>query len=261
MGRLTVASLNTRGLPLLGSELRARYAAIGAEFEASTVDVANLQEVHTYYHLRRLRRSMPSYRFASFRRSVAGPAGGLLTLSRHPVSSTTYRRFPATTVDTAGLPRRTRLTTSLKGALLTRLTGVTVINTHLSANRDGDWSATNRHYALHQAQLTALMQYVTTAAQPAVVSGDFNIARNSRLYSDFIQQSGLTDAFGDTCPPTFHQAYLNPDQSPHCIDFLLLASPTITVDSATLTFTDQVALPNGPAYATDHLGLEVHLTL
>lgn len=52
MARLTVASLNTRGLPLLGSELRARYAAIGAEFEASTVDVVNLQEVHNFRAVR-----------------------------------------------------------------------------------------------------------------------------------------------------------------------------------------------------------------
>jgi endonuclease/exonuclease/phosphatase family metal-dependent hydrolase len=259
MGSLTVASLNTRGSPLLGSELRARYAAIGAEFEASTVDVVNLQEVHTYYHLRRLRRSMPSYRFAGFRQSVAGPAGGLLTLSRRPVRSTTYHRFPS--IAAPGLPHLTRLTMSLKGALRTRLAGVTVINTHLSANRDGNWSATNRHYALHQAQLAALARYVAAAPQPAIISGDFNIARNSRLYSDFLQQSGLTDAFGDTCPPTFHQTYLSPGQSPHCIDFLLLSSPEMRIDSAALIFTGKVALPTGPAYVTDHLGLGVHLTL
>lgn len=262
MGGLTVASLNTRGVPLLGSELNARYAAIGAEFEASNVDVVNLQEVHTWFHLRRLLRSMPSYRFTSYLRSVAGPAGGLLTLSRRPVISTTYRRFPPlTAADTAGLPRRTRLTASLKGALLTRLADVTIINTHLLANRDGDWSATNRYYRLHEAQLTALRQYVSAAPQPAIVSGDFNIARDSHLYREFVRRSGLTDAFGDTCPPTFHQAYLNPARSPHCIDFVLLSGPTITVESAALTFTDKVALPAGPAYATDHLGLEVHLTL
>ncbi|MFG1912626.1 endonuclease/exonuclease/phosphatase family protein [Kribbella sp. NPDC048928] len=207
MGSLTVASLNTRGVPLLGSALSARYAAIGAKFEASNVDVVNLQEVHTWYHPRRLLRSMPSYRFVSFRPSVSGPAGGLLTLSRRTVTSTTYRRFPTpTAADAAGLPRRTRLTALLKGALLTHLADVTIINTHLLANRDGDWSPTNRHYRLHQ-------------------------------------------------------AYLSPGRSPHCIDFLLLSASTITVESAALTFTDQVALPNGPAYATDHLGLEVHLTL
>ena len=85
---LTIASLNTRGIPLIGSRLGERYAAIGAVFEASEVDVANFQEVLTYYHLRRLARSMPSYRFVSFRRSAAGPAGGLVTLSRTAITGT-----------------------------------------------------------------------------------------------------------------------------------------------------------------------------
>src|SRR5215471_12331255 len=94
MRRLPVASLNTRGIPPFGSRLRERYAGIARVFEASDVDVVNFQEVATYYHLRRLVRAMPSYPFVSFRRSVAGPAGGLLTLSRSAVSGTAYQRFP-----------------------------------------------------------------------------------------------------------------------------------------------------------------------
>ena len=183
MSHLTVASLNTRGV---GPHLRTRYGVIGSVFETSHVDVVNLQEVLTYYHLHLLRRSMPSYR-ASLRLSAAGPAGG-------------------------------------------------------------------RYYGLHQTQLTALARYVGAVEQPAVVCGDFNVARDSSLYRDFIRDSGLTDAFGNDCPPTFHQAFLGPDQSPHCIDYVLLSGP-ITVESAELTFTDKL----GEIYATDHLGLQVRL--
>jgi endonuclease/exonuclease/phosphatase family metal-dependent hydrolase len=247
--RLTIASLNTRGAPFFSSDLRTRYLAIADAFETSGADVVNLQEVLTYYHLRLLRRSMPSYR-ASFRTSAAGPAGGLVTFSRHPVAAVTYSRFPRLSpAEISALPRKTSLTASLKGVLSTSLPGLTILNAHLSANRDGDWSPANRYHRLHQAQLTTLAQYVGTVEEPVVLTGDFNIARDSSLYRDFLRNSRLTDAFGDDCPPTFHQAYLPPDSPPHCIDFALLSAPALIVESAEVD----------DSYPSDHLGLLVHL--
>ncbi|MEI8411476.1 MULTISPECIES: endonuclease/exonuclease/phosphatase family protein [unclassified Kribbella] len=251
--RLTVASLNTRGIPIVGSRLGERYTAIAEVFEGSDVDVVNFQEVLTYYHLRRLVRSMPSYRFVSYRRSVAGPDGGLVTVSRIPVTGTGYQRFPIPSAgEVAGLPRLSRLKASLKGSLATRLARVSIVNTHLLANRDGDWSETNRFWSLHQSQLTALGRYVGAVQQPAIVSGDFNVARDSSLYRDFIHDTGLLDAFGHDCPPTFHPAYLEPGKSSHCIDFLLLSDPSITVETAELTFTS--------GDLSDHLGLQVQVS-
>jgi endonuclease/exonuclease/phosphatase family metal-dependent hydrolase len=249
-------------MPIVGSRLRDRLRAIAAVFEASDVDVVNFQEVLTYYHLRLLVRSMPSYRFVSFQRSVAGPAGGLVTLSRHTVSGTAYRRFPLpSAADTAGLPRLSRLDASLKGSLLTRLTAVSIVNTHLLANPDGDWSETNRFYRLHQGQLEALGRHIAAVPQPAIVSGDFNIARDSSLYRDFIHATGLLDAFGDDCPPTYHAAYLEPGKLPHCIDFLLLSDSSITVEATELTFTGELPMPGGKGYLSDHLGLKARVAV
>jgi hypothetical protein len=39
---LTIASLNTRGIPLTGSQLAQRYAVIGAGFDAGDADVVAL---------------------------------------------------------------------------------------------------------------------------------------------------------------------------------------------------------------------------
>nr|WP_238355495.1 endonuclease/exonuclease/phosphatase family protein [Kribbella sandramycini] len=228
---MTVASLNTRGTPLLSSQLSSRYAALGAAFEAAEVDVVNLQEVWTHYHLWQLIRAMPSYRFTSFRRSLAGPAGGLLTLSRLPVVRTRYHRLSA-----------------LKGVLATALPGVTVANTHLLANRDGDWSESNRYYSKHQAQLAALSRVLPALEPPLVLSGDFNLARDSSLYGQLVRAVGLVDAFGADCPPTFHAAYLPPGRTPHCIDYAFVTS-SMTVDVARLN----QSLPS------DHLGLEVRI--
>ena len=71
---LTIASLNTRGIPLTGSQLAARYAVIGAGFDAGDAHVVCFQEVFTYWHLRLLVRRMRSFRQVSYRPAPAGPA-------------------------------------------------------------------------------------------------------------------------------------------------------------------------------------------
>ena len=70
---LTMASLNTRGIPLTGSQLAERYAAIGAGFDAGDANVVCCQEVLTYWHLRRLVRRMRSFRRVSYRPGPFGP--------------------------------------------------------------------------------------------------------------------------------------------------------------------------------------------
>jgi hypothetical protein len=74
---------------------------------------------------------------------------------------------------TPGIARVTRQRASRKSALVTLLarTGLCVINTHLAANTDGDWSAANRHYPLHQDQLGALARVVRGVPGAAVVCG------------------------------------------------------------------------------------------
>ena len=194
---LTVASLNTRGIPLRGSQLAGRYAVIGAGFDAGDADVVCCQEVLTYWHLRLLVRRMRSFGQVSYRPGPAGPAGGLVTFSRRPVSGTVYRRF-GRPPRIPGLPRTSRFQARLKGALVTRLArpGLCVINTHPVANHDGDWSPANRYYPLHHAQLAVLARVVTEAGPRAVVCGDFNVARESPLFGEFMAATGLADAFG-----------------------------------------------------------------
>ncbi len=136
--RLSVASLNTRGIPIRGSRLASRYAVIGTEFEAGRADVVCFQEVFSYWHLRLLARRMPSFGYVSCRPSVFGPAGGLVTFSRLPVSGQDYQGFGAPP-DVAGPSRCVRFMARLKGAPVTRLPrpGLCVVNTHPVANWDG----------------------------------------------------------------------------------------------------------------------------
>jgi len=254
---LTIASLNTRGIPLTGSQLAERYAVIGAGFDAGDADVVCCQEVLTYWHLRRLVRRMRSFRQVSYRPGPFGPAGGLVTFSRRPVSGTAFRRF-GRPPRAPGVPLWVRFQARLKGALVTRLArpGLCVINTHPLANHDGDWSKANRYYPLHRAQLAVLAQVVNEAAPRAVVCGDFNVARESSLFGEFTAATGLADAFEGACPPTFRAEYLPAGATPHCIDFILTAGE-VSVESAALVFAEKEPL----GYVSDHIGLRARLSL
>lgn len=259
--RVIVVTLNTRGIPVLGSGLAGRYAAIGAALAAADADVVCFQEVITWWHLALLRPRMPSFPHVSYRPSRPGPAGGVVTFSRLPVSRTVYRGFgmPA---QSPGISRGIRLRAGLKGALVTTLAapGLSVINTHPVANWDGDWSPGNRFYPLHRAQLSALARILREAGGPAVLCGDFNLARDSSLFDDFLRDAGLGDAFEGGCPPTFRAEYLPPGKKPHCIDFILTADG-VKAEAATVVFTEREPLPGGPGYVSDHVGLRAALVL
>jgi endonuclease/exonuclease/phosphatase (EEP) superfamily protein YafD len=260
-GELTVASLNTLGIPRPGARLHQRYAAIGAGFEAGDADVVCVQEILTWWHLRLLARRMPSFGQVSYRPSAAGPAGGLVTFSRRPVTGRAYQPF-GRPPRARGLPVRTRLQMGRKGALVTRLgrPELWVVNTHPLSNSDGDWSPSNRFYPLHQAQLDALAAVLRGTGGPQVVCGDFNIDRDSALFGGFLRDTGLSDAFGGTCPPTFRAEYLPAGETPHCIDFIL-ATGTVRPIATRLLFAGREPLPAGPGYVSDHIGLSARLSV
>jgi endonuclease/exonuclease/phosphatase family metal-dependent hydrolase len=257
--RLTIATLNTRGLPLKGSRIAERFAAIAAEFDTGDINLVCLQEVFTYYHLALLRKGMPSFPQVAYRPSLAGPAGGLVTLSRLPLAGTTYARLPRPSRH-SGIPVRAWANALHSGILTIRLTDsrVRVLNIHPTANTDGDWSEHNRFRQLQRDQLTALAQAVTTDTSPTVVCGDFNIAQESTLHPELQQHTGLRDAFNGQCSPTFHPDYLPPGNKPHCIDFILVPN-TIKVENTDRLFTNKRNLPTGPSHLSDHIGLQARL--
>ena len=260
--QLTVASLNTRGIPLTGSRLASRYEAIGTAFEAGDADVVCCQEVFTYWHLRLLARRMVSFAHVSYRPSPVGPAGGLVTFSRRPVSGRPVYRGFGFPPEAPGIPGVIRLRASRKGALVTRLArpALRVINTHPVANWDGDWSESNRFYPMHRAQLDVLTRVIASVPPPVIVCGDFNIDRDSSLFTGFLAATRLADAFDGSCPPTFRAEFLPPGEVPHCIDFIL-AADGIRAAAATVLFTGQQSLPGAPGFVSDHLGLSARLVV
>jgi sphingomyelin phosphodiesterase 2 len=259
--RLAIVSLNTRGVPVIGSRLADRYAVIGTALETGDAEVACFQEVFTWWHLWLLARRMRSFRHMSLRPSPAGPSGGLVTFSRLPVSGTVYQGF-GLPPEAPGISQAARLRAGLKGMLVTRLArpGLCVINTHPVANRDGDWSQAGRFYPLHHAQLAVIAQVMRSVAAPTVVCGDFNIDRDSSLFGGFVEGTGLADAFEGNCPATFRGEFLPAGETPRCIDFILTADGA-KAEAATVVFAAMEPMPGGLAYVSDHVGLRASLFL
>jgi endonuclease/exonuclease/phosphatase family metal-dependent hydrolase len=257
MDQLTLATLNTLGLPLRANDLPARYRAAAEFFEASDIDVVCFQEVFTRWHLRHLTSALPSFRHVRRAPGVLGPAGGLVTMSRRPLSRARYHRFP---FPAKGVSRVNQLKSLLKGSLVTKLQDLWIVNTHPMPNWDGDWSATNRHGPMHRQQLNHLAGVIAAQTGPLVACGDFNIAADSTYMNDFIAATGLVDANAGDPTPTFRaEEFIGPGVPGHRIDFIL-TTPSVAVADRALILTGKHPFPTGPAYVSDHLGLRATLT-
>jgi len=223
-------------------------------FEESGVEVLHFQEVWTRRALAALRARLPSYPFVAWRRGIAGqPAGGLATFSRLPLGAVSYTSFRGAWPDRGGLRFRVvrAVNSALQGVLAVELAGLATVvaNTHLTANKDGDWSAGNRHLGFQRTQVARLQAALGRAGTDlVVVAGDFNIASDGPLYPLLVD--GWRDPFAATDPVTYHAAFLPPGASGHRIDYLLVRGGRV-IHSGLL-----FAGPDGRGrYLSDHVAL------
>lgn len=233
--QINVVTLNVSGLAY-PPYLKQRMQAIAEFFDVSDVDVLMFQEVHTYSLLRFLKNNLPSFDHGTYVRSVFGPKGGLVMFSRLPLHGVRF----------VGVTNGTK-----KGMLITHIGTTTLVNLHLSANKDGDWSPGNRYHAKQATQLTDVARQIHQLPGKLIVGGDFNVARHSDLYDTFIERTHLRDSAGSDNSPSFHMAFLPPDRMPVCIDFIFTRDVQ-TVGYEHL-FTERVALANGlKAHVSSH---------
>lgn len=245
---------------LMRGGVRPRLHALGDVLERSGYDVVCLQEVAFRSHADLIRRAAPRYGHHAWSGAVL-LAGGLVLLSRRPIRTVGFARYPRTGPARAEFLMR-------KGAQVavveTAEGPLAVVNTHLSANRDGDWSAANRYTRVARAELGLLAGELAglDPALPVVAVGDFNLPRTAGTLAEFRATAGLTDALAGDTGPTYRPTPRWPD--PPALDHVLVRSaPGRTVSArARLVFQDPVPLPGGRrGYLSDHYGIEAVLTL
>ncbi|WP_406835283.1 endonuclease/exonuclease/phosphatase family protein [Streptomyces sp. AHU1] len=251
---LRLLTMNT----LFTGDVPARLRALGAALDRSDHDIVCLQEVMFRRNARLIRRAAPAYRHFACSGTVL-LQGGLVLLSRWPISRWRFVRYPMTGPVRGEFLMR-------KGALLASVTTpdgeLVVVNTHLSANRDDDWSPTNRYMRIIDAELARLTGLIADIdpSLPVAVVGDLNIPRDSAALTGFVAATGLRDVLAGDTRPTYRPTPRWP--SPPALDHVLVraaAGETLAGD-ADLVFQDEVTLGDGrQAYLSDHYGVRARL--
>lgn len=156
-----------------------------------------------------------------------------------------------------------------KGMLISKLTWagipMVIINTHLLANFVGDWERHGMYARVEEKQLRQLAE--TVRVQPSdsiiIVVGDFNIPRGSRLYHDFLANSGLTDPLAGDTRPTLRPPSGIPSRYSLPIDYVLIRMPgthSFKID-CDLCFTSKYPINKWHEdYLSDHNGIEIRIT-
>jgi endonuclease/exonuclease/phosphatase family metal-dependent hydrolase len=265
MATFTTLTMNCFGVPA-PSTLR-RLRTLATELRQLDADVVCLQEVQAHPYRRLLTRLCADvYPYHAHEPFVHAPTGGLLTLSRHPVTQSRFILYRE-----RGLWYTPALADWIlhKGVLLTHLqyegVPIVVLNTHLTANYSGDWSPQNRFAKQEWEQLQQLADLVNTQPSASLVwvVGDFNIPRGSWLADQFLQRSGLIDPLAGDLRPTFRPWKGLPARYAAAIDFnLVRLLPTLPARmTPLLRFEEKRRLPDGQEiFLSDHDALELRLT-
>jgi endonuclease/exonuclease/phosphatase family metal-dependent hydrolase len=139
---------------------------------------------------------------------------------------------------------------------------VTVVNTHLTANKDGDWTAGNRYFSYQRRQLTRLHRGVADHGPGVtILTGDFNLASDGPLYPLIVDSGRFHDVFGAADPATYHVAFLPGVAAAHRIDYLLVRGKAEVRESATLFDAPVELAGGGSMYVSDHVALTARLSI
>ena len=213
-GTLRLVTFNIHGIPFFTAGHRKRAAAIAKLVGATHADVVAFQEA---FHApdRELmcdilaKAGLPYHHY--FRSGAFG--SGLLTVSRHPITSTSFHQYSR-----GGNPLALRHADwwAGKGAGLTKIAvpgsgGIRIINTHLHARYRGD-----RYKAVRQSQLDELAAFVTSARsphEPVFLLGDLNHTLSDPGWLRCIDSAGLTPVADQLSRIDYIMAVRSPDFS------------------------------------------------
>lgn len=264
--KITLLSLNTYGVPFFSQNYKKRIFKIAQYFNNSSIDIIHLQEVFTYDHLFTLRRRLSRYPYFVYSPSVFGPKGGLVTISRWPIEKISYKTFQKRgyLFDNSIIQ-----VVMLKGMLLTKFknTSVYFLNTHFTANPENNWSQESKYFSILQSQVRefhTLLQRPELTENVTIISGDFNIAKDSVLGSKLIKFPGLIDVFAEDISPTFHQEFIPRNKKARCVDHLFIYTNKrkFRIQNPKKIFTKKVLFDNNVKnYLSDHIAIQATIGL
>lgn len=261
---LSVVTFNTQGAQAFWHSSFSRFDSSAKQLNLVDAQIIDLQEVFTYRHLRILKRHLTKFNYCVFERNIWGPKGGLVTFSKFPIEIRSYTPYSSITLlNTGQIGTYFRNLFTRKGILISKLRSSPIyfVNTHLTTNRDNDWSKNNRFFSIHQAQIKELCALINSIKHYSliVISGDFNISKKSDLYKKLIKELHAKDVFIEHNSPSFHSEFMSNPETPNRIDYLLVKNHTknFKTTGKKHLFTRRLIPKNiNHGFLSDHIGLK-----
>lgn len=266
--KFSLVTFNTQGTPFFSPDITGRYKIFSKLLNKEKPDIICFQEISTYYHLLLLKKFL-NYPYFTYKKSFHGPKGGLVTVSKMPMEYVSFKNF--TTLGTFNnISFISRIVQN--GMLLTTIKDqpIMIINTHTFSDFEFEWSPTNGLYRYVKAQIEQLASEVNIQKeyQPHIIlTGDFNMKKNSRLYKYLMKQTNAIDLFHTDSSPTYFKERLDykfPAKSSERIDFMFVMTKNKKLLNATNKhlFTEKVPLSKtNTSYLSDHIGLQATISL
>ena len=259
---MRILTLNCQGLPWI-RDTDVRLATLGRLLNDAGYDIVCLQEIVLARSIALFRRACPKLPYLAYRPWGWMLKGGLLILSRWPIRRTRFvsytKRGRWLTISMADWMLRKGM---LIGEIVLPQAPVAILNTHLLANYDDDWSKRNPYARQQLAELRQLTRVVNGLDRDllTLICGDFNVPRGSWLYTALVQATHVYDPLAGNTDPTCTPASRQPETGRYALDHIFLRAPiphTLTA-AARLVLQERVRLVNGThAYLSDHCGVEV----
>ena len=259
--KISLISFNTLGTPFFAPYITKRYRNVAEYINNADVDIVCLYELFTYYHFYLFQKKLTNFPFAIYSRNIFGPRGGVVIFSKIPLVNTVFTDYKYRR-DTY-IPFYNRI--ACHGILSAQIEGfpVRILASHLSSDTTHSLTPKNKLYNLIHAQSQQAAELVNNYTQKGhsiVFAVDFNIAKHSTLYEEFLNKTIVQDVFAKDDFPTYYPdrvSYFYRSPESRC-DFVFFKSPNkkIKVLDINYAFIEKEKLSNGDlSYLSDHIGL------
>jgi len=258
---LSILTFNTLGTTFFAPDILKRDNKIAEIINKSDYDIVCLQEIFTYIQLFIFLKKLKTYPYCLYVKNPLGPRGGLVIFSKHLLSQKEI--FSYSHPKDASVPFYVGLAQpSILSAVVDPFE-IRIVTTHLSSDNEHNLTPKNRLYKLIKSQSEEAAEIVnryTKNNDSVIVAGDFNIAKNSELYNNFLDKTKLVDIYAKEEQPTYDPNrvdffYRSP--ADRC-DFIFIASGKHTLQPSLLSYglvEEEMLSNNKKSYLSDHIGL------
>jgi endonuclease/exonuclease/phosphatase family metal-dependent hydrolase len=258
--KISLLSFNTLGTPFFAPYITRRYRKIAQHIADGDFDIVCLQEIFTYYHFSLFQKTLKEFPYTIFQKNPFGPRGGLVIFSKIPLTDPKFRSFSYP--KNAFVPLYTKL--AQQGILSAEIKELSlrIATTHFSSDTVHELTPANKLYNLIHSQSLQAAEFVnsTKNSESLILAGDFNIAKQSLLYKEFVTSTKVVDTFGKDTTPTYlpdrvSYFYRSPAGRPDNI-YIKSSRRNIKILKTGYEFTKLEKFSNNKeSYLSDHIGL------